>query len=53
MSMVESHSEVEIKQSTEADERERELEGPVVKKGEGEVRNSCGERKGRAIGQGK
>ena len=53
MSMVESHSEVEIKRSNGADEREREVEGPVVKKREGEVRNSCGERKGRAIGQGK
>ena len=33
--------------------KERELEGPVVKKGEGEARNRCGERKGRAIGSGK
>ena len=29
------------------------MKGPVVKKGEGEERNRCGERKGRTIGSGK
>ena len=52
MRMVQSHSEVEIKQSFEEDEKET-WKGKQLRKGKGRWETGVVRKKGRAMGQGK